>query len=188
VKLHVTIAGRDVPVEIEGGGASHDPTPGGGTARALVDGKDLLVSAAGGGAEVSVEGSTGRAAFIVLPGKAGQEGVVRLQLGGRVIEARVVTERDRLRALARPAPRRGGVITARSTLPGIIRRILVRTGDPVEEGTPVLTLEAMKMENEVRAEAHGRIRAILVEEGQVVNAGEALAEIEVGKGTAPTGH
>jgi biotin carboxyl carrier protein len=179
MKLHVTVAGRDVPVEIED--ASR------GAARAEAGGATLAVSAAAGGAEVIVEGASGRAAFVVLPSKPGGEGLVRLQLGGRIIEARVETERDRLRTLARPASRKDGPVTARSALPGVIRRILLRAGDPVEEGAPVLTLEAMKMENEVRAEARGRVRAILVEEGQVVNAGDPLVEIDAGEGAPPGG-
>jgi biotin carboxyl carrier protein len=60
----------------------------------------------------------------------------------------------------------------------VIRRILLKAGDPVEEGTPILTLEAMKMENDVRAETAGKVKTIFVQEGQVVNAGERLAEIE----------
>lgn len=180
MKLQVTVAGREVPVEIE-------RAPGG-AARADVGGESLRVCAAARGAEVIVEGAAGRATFIVLPGKPGRDDIVRLQLGGRIIEARVVTERDKLRALARPLTRKRGLITVTSTLPGIIRRILLRAGDRVEEGTSILTLEAMKMENEVRAEARGRIRAILVKEGQVVNAGDALAEIEAGEGPTPAGH
>jgi biotin carboxyl carrier protein len=98
---------------------------------------------------------------------------------GRPFTARVESERDRLRSVARPEARGGSRITARSTLPGVIRRVLVQAGAAVEEGTPIVTLEAMKMENEIRAEAKGRLQVIHVREGQVVNAGDVLAEIEL---------
>jgi biotin carboxyl carrier protein len=175
MKLHVTVAGREVPVEIEVAS---------GAARAVAGGESFSVSGGKSGVEVIVHGATMRTVLIALPGRPGRDDVVRLQVGGRIVEARVLSERDKLRALAHPPSRKRGLITANSTLPGIIRRILLSPGDPVEEGTPILTLEAMKMENEVRAEARGRIRSVLVEEGQIVNAGDALAEIEAGEDLA----
>jgi biotin carboxyl carrier protein len=69
-------------------------------------------------------------------------------------------------------------VTLSSAIPGVIRQVLHRPGDEVEAGDAVLTLEAMKMENEIRADIAGRVRAIHVAEGQVVNAGEPLAVIE----------
>lgn len=107
---------------------------------------------------------------------------LRLLAGGRPIEARIETERDRLRARSRPPAANGGRLTVHSALPGVIRRILRRAGEPVEGGAAILTLEAMKMENEVQAEAAGTVRAVLVREGQVVNAGEPLAELELRAG------
>ncbi len=54
----------------------------------------------------------------------------------------------------------------------------VRTGDLVEEGQMVCTIEAMKVFNEVRAERAGRIADILVGSGTEVEAGQALLVIE----------
>ena len=107
---------------------------------------------------------------------------LRLLAGGRPVEARIETERDRLRARTRPATVNGGRITVHSALPGVIRRILRRAGELVEGGAAILTLEAMKMENEVQAEAAGTVHAVLVREGQVVNAGEPLVELELRAG------
>ena len=118
---------------------------------------------------------------VALPSREAAEGsrALRLLVGNRPARAHVETERDRLRATSRSSSSRSGSATATSSLPGVIRRILLEAGDAVEEGTPILTLEAMKMENDVRAETAGKLKSILVKEGQVVNAGDSLAEIEV---------
>ena len=54
----------------------------------------------------------------------------------------------------------------------------MRTGDIVEEGQMICTIEAMKVFNEVRAERAGRIAGILVGSGTEVEAGQALLVIE----------
>ena len=107
---------------------------------------------------------------------------LRLLFDNQEVEAEVKTERDRLRARIEASPHASGTTTLSSALPGVIRRILLGPGASVDRGTAILTLEAMKMENEVRAEAAGCIQTILVKEGQVVNAGEPLVEILVREG------
>ncbi len=56
--------------------------------------------------------------------------------------------------------------------------VLVRVGDEVRRGQPLLVLEAMKMQNPVVAPAGGRVRAVLVKGGGQVGQGQVLAEIE----------
>ena len=63
-------------------------------------------------------------------------------------------------------------------MPGKVVRVLVRDGDQVEAGQGVLVVEAMKMENELKAPRTGRVRALSVESGQSVEAGAVLAVIE----------
>jgi biotin carboxyl carrier protein len=69
-----------------------------------------------------------------------------------------------------------GTITA--MLPGRVVRILVNIGDPVEIGSVLLILEAMKMENEIHSNAAGTVKAIHVAPGQSVVAGQPLIEID----------
>ena len=64
-----------------------------------------------------------------------------------------------------------------STMPGTILRVLVNIGDEVKENQPLMILEAMKMENEVVANHAGKVAGIHVNQGQVVNAGDALITI-----------
>ena len=71
-----------------------------------------------------------------------------------------------------------GDTEVRSLMPGKIVEVLVSVGDEVEQDQGVLIMEAMKMENEVRASTAGTVTAILVAEGQAVEAGELLLELE----------
>jgi biotin carboxyl carrier protein len=63
-------------------------------------------------------------------------------------------------------------------MPGKIIRLLVAEGDRVAEGDVVCILEAMKMENELKAPKEGTVTAIHVQPGQDVEMGAVLAEIE----------
>lgn len=63
-------------------------------------------------------------------------------------------------------------------MPGRVLEIKVAEGDSVEEGTPLMVLEAMKMENILTAAGQGKIEKILVKEGSTVDKGELLIEME----------
>ncbi len=58
-------------------------------------------------------------------------------------------------------------------------KILVRTGDTIEEDGTIAILESMKMEIPVLAESAGVIVAVHVEEGQVVSAGQPIVDVDV---------
>jgi biotin carboxyl carrier protein len=66
----------------------------------------------------------------------------------------------------------------RAPLPGVIRKLMRKAGDVVEANEPVLVLEAMKMENEIKTPAAGTIAEILVVEGDSVNTGDGLFRIQ----------
>lgn len=63
-------------------------------------------------------------------------------------------------------------------MPGRIVRVLVSTGDAVEAGQGIVVVEAMKMQNEMKARRSGRVAALPVREGETVAAGAILATIE----------
>ena len=67
--------------------------------------------------------------------------------------------------------------TANSPMPGQVLRILVEPGKEVNPGDPLIVLEAMKMEQTIRASIHGRVGQVLVRIGQVVSPGQMLVEI-----------
>jgi biotin carboxyl carrier protein len=63
-------------------------------------------------------------------------------------------------------------------VPGKIVSVLVKPGDKVDEGTPVVVLEAMKMENELHSPAKGTVMAVLVKKGDSADKGQLLVALE----------
>jgi len=82
--------------------------------------------------------------------------------------------RDRETAVARPASADGRI---KAPIPGQIARVLVAVGDTVEVGQSLMILEAMKMENHVRATRAGNVDQLHVAAGQTVTLHALLAEI-----------
>ncbi len=65
-----------------------------------------------------------------------------------------------------------------SGMPGKISKVMVKKGDSVEKGTPLLIMEAMKMENEIRADRKAVIKEVHVEAGHNVEGGTLLISFE----------
>ncbi len=65
-----------------------------------------------------------------------------------------------------------------AAMPGKIVRVLVAVGDAIKAGQGILVVEAMKMQNELKAPRDGRVSAIEVKESESVKAGAVLAIIE----------
>jgi len=72
----------------------------------------------------------------------------------------------------------GGGETVAAPMPGKVVRVLVAVGDAVEAGQGLVVVEAMKMQNEMKAGRAGRIATLPAVEGATVAAGEVLATIE----------
>ena len=67
--------------------------------------------------------------------------------------------------------------TIAAPMPGKVVRVLVAPGDAVEAGQGIVVVEAMKMQNEMKAGRAGKVLTVAVKEGATVAAGEALATI-----------
>lgn len=118
----------------------------------------------------------GHAVPVIVEG-SGSEWFVTLR--GRRIPVDVRTWRERLMAEAeRAATVHSGPIAVKATLPGLVVAVVVAVGDEVEEGAPLLTIEAMKMQNEVRAPRAGRVIEVSVASGVAVATGAALLRLE----------
>lgn len=72
---------------------------------------------------------------------------------------------------------RSGDGRVKAPIPGLITRILVEPGQEIESGQPIIILEAMKMENEIRASRSGTIKVVNVQVGQTVTNNDVLVEI-----------
>lgn len=132
-----------------------------------------------------------RSADVATP----EPGVYSVLLDGRSYDARVertsghlivsvqghrfeIEVRDPRRWSPNAASRRGGDIeTVLAPMPGKVVRVLVAPGDTVEAGQGVMVVEAMKMQNEMKASRSGRVLSVAAKEGATVTAGEVLATI-----------
>jgi propionyl-CoA carboxylase alpha chain len=130
-----------------------------------------------------------------LPGKTlaaftvgGEVLFVKVDLGGSAIRLRwrgidvlAKVRSPRVAELALLMPTKAPPDTSKMLLcpmPGVITSILVNTGDDVEAGQALATVEAMKMENVLRAEKRGRIAKVAAKTGQSLSVDEIILEFE----------
>jgi biotin carboxyl carrier protein len=100
----------------------------------------------------------------------------QVTVAGHLYGVNLEDERERAAHDAeRTRPKRGGDV--KSVMPGVVARLLVRAGEPVVQGQPLLILEAMKMQNEIVAPEAGRVTALHVRQGQAVASGARLATL-----------
>ncbi len=109
----------------------------------------------------------------------GARGKYLLRIDGRRYPVEALNERTRaIRDLSAAASGPAGPQPVRAPMPGLMVRIDVKVGDEVQAGQGVAAMEAMKMENELRAPAAGRVKAVHVAIGQAVEKGALLVEFE----------
>jgi biotin carboxyl carrier protein len=117
-----------------------------------------------------------RSQLVLVEGQATEWTVT---LRGRRIPVTIRSWRERVLADAEiEGGSHAGPIEIRATLPGLVVGVAVAPGDEVDEGAALLTIEAMKMQNEVRAPRAGRVIELEVAPGQTVATGAALLRLE----------
>jgi pyruvate carboxylase len=131
-------------------------------------GLSLLTVADGGTVPVGTS-----ADLQIVPGPG--QGDLLVGLCGRTIG---VTVNGRRSAHAEGALPGHGQVRILAPMPGRVVRVLVAPGDQVDARQPVVVVEAMKMENELRAPRAGHVREIAVTPGTSVEAGRVLAVID----------
>jgi len=87
---------------------------------------------------------------------------------------RVVSERQRAAEATKKGGGRAGDKIVKSPMPGRVVKVLVEKGDAVTTGQPLLIIEAMKMENELRAKTPGTIAEVHATPGTAVEANAKL--------------
>ncbi len=102
---------------------------------------------------------------------------IDITTGGHLFHFSVVDERSRA-LLATASVQTSGPQRVEAEMPGKVVQVLVSLDDEVVAGTGIAIIEAMKMENEMKAPAEGVVACILVEEGQTVDAQTALLRVE----------
>lgn len=102
-----------------------------------------------------------------------------LHVDGWPVTADVVDERTRaIRAMTGRGAAAAGPKPVRAPMPGMIVRVEAAVGESVRAGQGIVVMEAMKMENELKAESDGVVARVLVESGQAVEKGAVLVEFE----------
>jgi pyruvate carboxylase subunit B len=164
MRYHVTLGGRKVVVELAPDGVRVD-----GAARAA----DLETIPGGPVRSLLLDG----ASYRVVARSAGG-GRWGLQVRGRHFEVDVIDERTRrIREMIAAGAPPAGPKPVRAPMPGLVVRVEVQVGDRVRPGQGLVIVEAMKMENELRAEAAARVTAIRVAAGEAVERDQVLIDL-----------
>ena len=166
MKLKASISGNDHEVEL---GLGKD------TVTVAVDGRQysLEVRSRASGEYLLRDGS--KVYNCIVDQKSA--GVFEVVLRGRDYEVTIIDPK-RLRSGQNSGSHHSGAAEIASPMPGKVVRVLVKPGDKVEAGAGVLVVEAMKMQNEMKAPKAGTVISIEAKEGATVNAGDVLAVIE----------
>jgi biotin carboxyl carrier protein len=165
MKYAVLLDGRAIEVEIDGdrvsvGGRSHEASLGAiaGTPlrQLLLDGEPSTLS--------------------ITPLGAGRWALAQ---GGERVELEVLDERaHHIRRLTTGGDQRRVAPVLKAPMPGLVVRVQVQPADQVAAGAGLVVLEAMKMENELTAQAAGLVKAVRVAPGEAVEKGQVLVEFE----------
>lgn len=168
MKYIVKVAGSDTPHEVVV------------VADAVrIDG-DLVV-----GRVAEVEGTPvrmvtiGDAVHRVVVRRGSARGDYTLWVDGYRFDLEALDERtSAIRELSKLSGKAAGPAPLIAPMPGLIVRINVKAGDKVGQGQGLVVMEAMKMENELRAPTAGTVKSVMVTTGTAVEKGTVLIEME----------
>jgi pyruvate carboxylase subunit B len=164
MKYAVEVAGRTIEVEVDGD-------------RVLVGGRPVAVR---------LDGEPGTRARRLVRGRlsrpfvasADGRGTWVLSSDGSSLVATVLDPRERaVRAAGGQAAATPGKGTLKAPMPGLVLRVLAAEGARVEQGQGLVVVEAMKMENELKAAGSGTVKQVHVKPGDRVEKGAPLVEL-----------
>ncbi len=166
MKYIVEVAGRRVTVEVRGDSVT-------------VDGREIDARL------MDVPGTPVRLVTIgaemhrVLARRLEGRGNYQLGVDGFKYTVEALDERSRaIRDLTAASAAASGPAPLVAPMPGLIVRVNVQPGDAVQAGQGLVVMEAMKMENELRAPSAGTVKSVLAQPGAAVDKGAVLVELE----------
>jgi biotin carboxyl carrier protein len=166
MKYFVRVDGEEHEVELDGDGVH-------------LDGEDVVARVD------EVDGTPVRMVTVgdevhrVVVRRGASRGLYTIWLDGFRFEVEALDERARaIRELSGASAGPSGPAPLKAPMPGLIVRVNVQVGDSVQAGQGLVVMEAMKMENELRAQAAGKVRSIVVSPGTAVEKGALLIELE----------
>jgi acetyl/propionyl-CoA carboxylase alpha subunit len=150
----------------------------------LVDGESVTQDGHTAPARVDeIEGTPVRLVTIgsevhrVVVRRGASRGAYTLWVDGFRFDGEALDERTRvIRDITAESERPTGPASLVAPMPGLIVRVNVAAGEQVQAGQGIVVMEAMKMENELRAHAAGTVKTVLVEAGKAVEKGTVLVE------------
>lgn len=166
MKYIVSVGGERTALEIDGG-------------EVKLDGRSIPVALADvDGTPVRLVHVGDRVYRVIVRERAGR-GSYTLWLDGFNYEIEALDERTRtIRDLTAAQSGPVGPAPLVAPMPGLIVRVNVEPGDSVSAGQGLVVMEAMKMENELRAAGAGKVKAVHAKAGEAVDKGALLVELE----------
>ena len=165
MKYYVRIDGHDHVVLLD-------------TAGVHIDGEDVAASVSGVNGTPVRTVTIGNTVHRVVVRRGAARGAYTLWVDGFRFEVEALDERTRsIRELSAASSGPAGPKPLTAPMPGLIVRVNVQVGDAVQAGQGLVVMEAMKMENELRAQAAGQVKAVLVSAGTAVEKGATLIEL-----------
>ncbi len=168
MKYLVTAAGRTIEAELDG-------------EQITVDGRTMRVAveAVAGSEQHVLRVDDAVYVLDVRRGEGATRGKYELGIDGFRIAVEALDERAKaIRELSRAQEGPRGPAQLTAPMPGLVVRVNVNEGDRVHAAQGLVVMEAMKMENELKATASGIVRRVLVSPGSAVEKGAVLLELE----------
>ena len=159
MRVEATVEGRAIRVEVRRTAQGYTVS---------LDGRTL---------EVDLIRTGSHFASLIVDGRSHDVGLEPVPGGWRVHlreDALAVLLADPLREGAARPDKSAGPMRLTAPMPGRVVRVLAEKGREVEPGQGLVVIEAMKMENELKAPRRGCVREVAVREGQTVEAGALL--------------
>jgi acetyl/propionyl-CoA carboxylase alpha subunit len=167
MKYVVEINGQRRKVSIESAGTSYESEAQEHAELADVEGSPVRVI------------KLGSRVYRVVAQKREGRGRYTLWVDGYRFDVEALDERTRsIRDLSAANAAPSGPAPVLAPMPGLIVRVNVAPGDEVEAGQGVIVMEAMKMENELRATSAGKVKSVEVSPGTAVEKGTLLVALE----------
>jgi acetyl/propionyl-CoA carboxylase alpha subunit len=115
----------------------------------------------------------------VVVRRGASRGAYTLWVDGFRFDGDALDERTRaIRDITADSSKSSGPASLIAPMPGLIVRVNVAPGDAVQAGQGLVVMEAMKMENELRAPAAGTVKTVMVEPGKAVEKGTVLVDFD----------
>lgn len=105
---------------------------------------------------------------------------IRLLVNGNTYEVQIKDTYDQMvKNMGLLSNTNQSIKDVKAPMPGLIMAVLVEVGQEIKEGTPLLVLSAMKMENQILAQGAGIIKSVEVKVGDTVDKGQLIIEMEL---------